>query len=253
MKMNPHQRKLVGVFSYGHLRLSVGFSRGSQLSFQELRVIRIPTALAACLLSFSAMPVPAQQPASSQSNFKVVETPGGGQYIYGPINGKGTMPDALVYMLRQIHTYVGDRPEVGKFFQSRDGSTVSTFFTATAKTRGNLPIAGLLIVSRAGDGSASAAVILDERSRFGSSEPAMMKSLLAVWHPIGGESSAVAPQHGPAALTQTTGGDRSASISLPAGWKVTSVASGTLTATGPNGEMLALGMLEVVPVFKTRV
>jgi hypothetical protein len=210
-------------------------------------VVRIPTALAAFLLSLSAMPLPAQQPASSQSNFKVVETPGGGQYIYGPINGKGTMPDALVYMLRQIHTYVGDRPEVGKFFQSREGSTVSTFFTATAKTHGNLPIAGLLIVSRATDGSASAAVILDERSRFGTSEPAMMKSLLAVWHPIGGESvaeaSTVAHQHGPAALTQTTGGDRSASIGLPAGWKVTSVASGTLTATGPNGEMVALGML----------
>jgi hypothetical protein len=210
-------------------------------------VNRLPTALAALLLSLSAMPLSAQQPAPSQSNFKVVETPGGGQYIYGPINGKGTMPDALVYMLRQIHTYVGDRPEVGKFFQSREGSTVSTFFTATAKTHGSLPIAGLLIVSRAADGSASAAVILDERSRFGTSEPAMMKSLLAVWHPIGGESggeaSAVAHQHGPAALTQTTGGDRSASISLPAGWKVTSVASGTLTATGPNGEMVALGML----------
>jgi hypothetical protein len=211
-------------------------------------VTRIPTALAACLLlSLSTISVPAQQPASSRSNFKVVETPGGGQYIYGPITGKGTMPDALVYMLRQIHTYVGDRPEVGKFFQSREGSTVSTFFTATAKTRGNLPIAGLLIVSRAADGSASAAVILDERSHFGTSEPAMMKSLLAVWHPIGGdsggESPAVAHPHGPAALTQTTGGDRSASISLPAGWKVTSVASGTLTATGPNGEMVALGML----------
>jgi hypothetical protein len=206
-------------------------------------VIRTPTALAACLLSLSAMSVPAQQPASPQSNFKVVETPGGGQYIYGPINGTGTMSDALVYMLRQIHTYVGDRPEVGKFFQSRDGSTVSAFFTASAKTRGNLPIAGLLIVSRAADGSACAAVILDERSRFGSSEPAMMKSLSAVWHPIGGESSATAHQRGPAALTQTTGGDRSASISLPAGWKLTSVASGTLTATGPNGEMVALGML----------
>ncbi len=213
-------------------------------------MFRIPTALAACLLSLSPLSLPAQQPASPQSNFKVVETAGGGQYIYGPIIGKVAMPDAIVYMLRQIHTYVGDRPEVGKFFQSRDGSTVSTFFTASAKTRGNLPIAGLLIVSCTTDGSASAAVILDERSRFGSSEPAMMKSLSAVWHPNGGESGAVAHQHGPApanhgpaSLTQATGGDRSASISLPVGWKVTSVASGTLTAAGPNGEMVALGML----------
>jgi len=64
-------------------------------------VIRIPTALAAFLLSLSAGPLSAEQPAPSQSNFKVVETPGGGQYIYGPINGKGTMPDALVYMLHR--------------------------------------------------------------------------------------------------------------------------------------------------------
>ena len=211
-------------------------------------MIRFQISFAASLLSLAAISAMAQQSSSSKSNFKVVENPGGGQYIYGPIDGKGAMPDALVYMLRQIHSYVGDRPEVGKFLQSRDGSTVSTFFTATAKKRGNLPVMGLLIVSRAADGSASAGVILDERSRFGSSEPAMMKSLLAVWQPIGGEPSAVhhgpaTPNHAPAPLVQTTGGDRSASISLPAGWRVTSVSHGTLTAAGPNGEMLALGML----------
>ncbi len=210
-------------------------------------MIRFQMSLAASLLSLVAIGAMAQQP-PPKSSFKVVETSGGGQYIYGPIDGRGTMSEALVYMLRHIHSYLGDRPEVGKLLQSRDASTVSTFFTATAKTRGNLPVMGLLIVSRAADGSASAGVILDARSRFGSSEPAMMKSLLAVWQPIGGESSAVhhgaaAPNHGPAPLTQTTAGDRSASISLPAGWKLTSVSHGTLTAAGPNGEMIALGML----------
>jgi hypothetical protein len=219
-------------------------------------VTRLLTALAAALCSV-AIGATAQQATPSQSNFKVVENPGGGQYIYGALPGKSTMPDAIVYMLRQIHNYVGDRPAVGKFFQSRDGTAVSTFFTATATTRGNMSIAGLLIVSRAADGSASAGVILDERNRFGSSEPAMMKALSAVWHPAGGGSSAAAapasawpqaagvPAHqsGPATLVQTSGGDHSAAISLPPGWKVTSVASGTLTAAGPNGEMVYLGML----------
>jgi hypothetical protein len=222
---------------------------------KERSVTRLPTALAAALCSVAIGAV-AQQPTPS-TNFKVVENPGGGQYIYGALPGKGTMPDAIVYMLRQIHNYVGDRPEVGKFFQSHDGTAVSTFFTATATTRSNMPIAGLLIVSRAADGSASAGVILDERKRFGSSEPAMMKALSAAWHPAGGGSAAAAGQEpgspqaaglparhsGPANLVQTSGGDHSAVISLPPGWKVTSVASGTLTAAGPNGEMVYLGML----------
>jgi hypothetical protein len=216
--------------------------------------MRIQKALAAGLLGLAALSVMAQQPTPPRSTFKVVETPGGGQYIYGPLPGSGSMPEAIVYMLRQIHSYVGDRPEVGKFFQSRDGATVSTFFTAIAKTRNNLPITGLLIVSRTPAGSASAGVILDARSRFGASEPAMLKSLSAVWQPVGGSSSSGAvspgpaapgkPAHqGPAQLVQRTGGDRSATISLPADWRITSVASGTLTAAGPNGEMVALGQL----------
>ena len=112
-------------------------------------MIRFQKVFAACSLSLAAISAMAQQPSSS-SNFKVVQTSDGGQYIYGPISGRGTMSEALVYMLRHIHSYLGDRPDVGKVLQSRDGSTVSTFFTATAKTRGNVPIMGLLIVSRRG-------------------------------------------------------------------------------------------------------
>jgi len=218
-------------------------------------VIRIHTALAACLLSLVAMPAPAQQAVPSQSNFKVVDNPGGGQYIYGPLPGRGAMPDAIVYMLHQVHNYFGDRPEVGKFFGARDGSTVATFFAVNAKNSGNKPMSGLLIVARSSDGSASAAVLFDDKTRFASSEPVMMKALSTVWQPVaGGPTSAAsstsqlpgaAPAHqkGAAPLVQVTGGDRSAVISLPAGWKITSVASGTLTAAGSNGEMIFLGML----------
>jgi hypothetical protein len=208
------------------------------------------------------------QTSAQTSAFKVVQTPGGGQYIYGPLPGNGTMPEAIVYMLRQIHTYLGDRPEVGKFFQSRDGTNVSTFFTASAKTSSNEPVEGLLIVSRLPDGSASSGVILDERSRFGSTEPDMMKALSRVWQPAGSSQNAAtaspaaqssnaqssnaqssnvaassAQHHAPGPLVRRTGGDGSASISLPSDWTLTSVASGTLSASGPNGEMLYLGGL----------
>jgi hypothetical protein len=202
----------------------------------------------------------AQQSTPSQGGFKVVDNPGGGQYVYGPLSGRGTMPDAIIYMLRMVHSHFGERPEVGKFFQSRDGGSVSTFFTVTAKTQGDKPMAGLLIVTRAADGAASAAVLYDERARFGSSEPVMMKSLSTVWQPVNSGSSAsqgavsggTAAARGsqgaaaaavPAQLVQTSGGDGSASIGLPAGWKVTRVASGLLAASGSHGEMLFLGIV----------
>jgi hypothetical protein len=214
-------------------------------------VIRIHTALGACLLCLAAILADAGQPAASAGNFKTVDNPGGGRYLYGPLTGKGAMPDAIVYMLRQVHSYFGDRPEVGKFFQSRDGSSVASFFTVSAKNQGNQPMAGLLIVSRAADGAASAAVLFDEKARFGSTEPIMMKSLSAVWQPARGGSSESAGVSAPAptrsgaavALVETTGGDGSAFISLPPAWKITRVTAGMLIAAGPHGEMLSLGMV----------
>jgi hypothetical protein len=163
------------------------------------------------------------------------------------------MSDAVVYMLQQVHAYFGNRPDVGKFFESRDGRSMSTFFSVGAKKLDNKPMTGLLIVARGADGSATGAVLFDEQRRFASSEPQLMKALAGVWQPIVGVTStgsaapsgARPPPHprGPAPLTQVSDGDQSAAISLPAGWKITSVASGTLTAAGSNGEMIFLGLL----------
>ncbi|HEY5089699.1 MAG TPA: hypothetical protein VIK30_07000, partial [Polyangia bacterium] len=50
-------------------------------------------------------------------------------------------------------------------------------------------------------------------------------------------------QTGPQHLHMSTGGDRSASIGLPPGWHLTAVAGGQLTAEGPNGEMVGLGLM----------
>lgn len=105
---------------------------------------------------------------------------------------------------------------------------------------------GLFIVARTADASASGAVVFDERLRFTTTQPGMMKALYGVWHPSG-VNVASASEHpaaargGAAPLVQTTGGDHSASIGLPEGWKITALNGGAMSVAGPNGEMVNLG------------
>jgi hypothetical protein len=187
-----------------------------------------------------------QSPNTVANRFTVVNAPGGGQYIYGPFTGKGSMSEAVLYMLRNIHEYFGNRPELGKFVQSRDGTQTAAFFTVNAKAAGDAPMTGLFIVARSADGSASGAVVFDESRRFPTTEPGMMQSLYGAWHPAGINANsepvrASAPPGAAAPLTQTTLGDNSASIGLPEGWKITGLNGGALSAEGPNGEMVYLG------------
>jgi hypothetical protein len=209
----------------------------------------IRPAVGGLVLSLCGVCACAQPAANSGSAFKTVVNPGGGQFMYGPLTGRGTQSEALVYMLRQVHEHFGDRPEVGKWFQSRDGAEVAAFFDVTAKKQGGKPMQGLLIVAMASDGSASTAVLFDEKSRFGTTEPTMIKALFAVWHPAGADhnaadASAVVAHAGSAApLTQTTAGDHSAAISVPAGWKLTMVNGGALVTEGPKGERIFMALL----------
>lgn len=241
------------------------------------RANRTSTTCALLVLSLHAgAGAGAQQPADSQGGFKTVDNPGGGQYIYGALNGRGTMSQAVVYMLRQVHGHFGDRPEVGKFFESKDGSEIATFFAVNDQKHGNKAMQGLLIIALAADGTASTAVLYDDRTRFGTTEPLMLKSLSAVWQPLNASQAnlnsnlnpnpPLAPAQAqprpqsPAApstsapstsanaasvppLTPTSGGDHSAAIGLPAGWKVTNVNLGALTAEGPKGERVFMGLV----------
>jgi hypothetical protein len=79
------------------------------------------------MVGVATLTATAQQSAAPNGTFTVVNDPSGGRYIYGPLPGHGSMPEAILYMLRQIHGYFGTRPEVGKFFESRDGGSMSTF------------------------------------------------------------------------------------------------------------------------------
>ncbi len=204
---------------------------------------------ALALLTIGSGAVAQQQ--SSQGGFKTVDNPGGGHFIYGPLTGRGTLSQAVVYMLRQVHGHFGNRPEVGKFLQSRWVADRDILCRQRPEARQQTD-ASLLIVVVATDGSGSTAVLYDDRARFGKSEPVMMKSLSAVWHPAGSaaqtststpSSTAGRATGGVPPLTQITGGDHSAAISAPAGWKVTNVSSGALTAEGPKGERVFLALV----------
>jgi hypothetical protein len=192
----------------------------------------------------------AQQPARNE--IKILDNPGGGQYAFGAMTSQSNKADAMIYMLHQIHGKFGDKPRVGKLFQSRDGSSLATFFTLTAKNMGGSPVTGLLIITQRGNGVPQMGILYDDSRRFVNSEPAMLKAVSAAWQgagaPAGGGSSkpeqaqaTVAPKSsGPEKLYPATGGDRSAVISLPPGWRVISVAGGSIAAEGNHGEMVSL-------------
>jgi hypothetical protein len=198
---------------------------------------------------------------NSSGGLKVIDYPGGGQIVYGPLSGVSAMPQAVGFMLRTIHTNFGDRPQVGRFFQARGSSSVATFFTVTAKNKDGRPIAGLLIVSMPAGAAPAAAILYDEQKHFNTSANAMMKKLNEVWHPEGAAASVASGSNssgnggttqsaGPAtaaALRQTPFPDNSGSIGLPTGWHITGGNQGSVHAQGPNGEQIHYGV--IIPIL----
>jgi len=216
--------------------------------------------LAACQ---SWQPSPAAQP--SDSTLKIVNGPSGGQFAYGSLTGQRTKTDAMVYMLRDIHRYFGDKPQVGKFFQSRNGESLATFFTLNAK--GGKQMAGLVLITVHENSPVQVAVLYDYADHFASSEPSLMNALSVEQKGPGAPSGAtevasaqrqataspISQKSGPEHLNMVTGGDRSAVIGIPAGWRLTSVyGGGQLTADGPHGEMVEFGILYQQIVDPTR-
>jgi hypothetical protein len=199
----------------------------------------------------SSQPVRAQVPGvgtpDPSSTFKITNNPGGGQIMYGPLPGESTMQGAMGAMLRATHRYLGARPQIRQFFQAKGTSSVATFFTAAATRQGGgtVPVSGLVIVSMSAGSKPIGAVMFDDSAHFARTQPAMLATLNAAWQ----TASAAAPASGAAAarpaasvtLHQSSGGDQSASLGIPAGWQVTSVGGGQIMASGPNGEQISLG------------
>ncbi len=226
-----------------------------RIPFKSLGPLAAVTAIAglACL-AYAQSGSHGTAPSQTQSGggLHTIDNPGGGQVVYGTLTGQSSLSNAVVFMLRQVHGHFGDRPQIGKFFQSRGGDSVATFFTLTAKNQANKPIAGLVIVNMPRGATPTAAVLYDDPARFSKTEPVMLRALNEAMHTNAGSSekpvSRSTPEtpvrsSAPQPLRMTSGGDHSAGIGLAAGWRITAVSGGMLTAEGPNGEMISLGLI----------
>ena len=239
--------------------------------------------LCVALLSFvSACPI-AQ--GDSGPALKSIDNPGGGHVLYGIFNQESTMQGAMAGMLRKVHTSFGERPEIGQFFQTRDGHTVGTFFSVTARSQGGKHISGMIMVTMPSGMRPAAAALFDNADRFKTTEPQLMKKLLAAFNDGGSgqgsnpdsnpgsnrdssqssnQSSNQGSNQGPGHSNNAAGspaqahtgvagpvqplhtatvGDNSASLGLPAGWHVTGGGGGSISAEGPKGESIHMGVI----------
>jgi hypothetical protein len=180
--------------------------------------------------------------AGAQNSLKVIDNPGGGQVVYGPVD-QDAPPAAMAAVLRYVHGHFGDAPLVGKVFQSRDAQNFGAFFTVTARTQGNKRIAGLAIVSLAPGTKPAAAVLYDDASRFAKTEPALLRALTDAWRSASTPAAAAASGASGSvpALTPTRFPDGSGAVNLPAGWRITFASHGAAKIVGPRGEAVLLG------------
>ena len=193
--------------------------------------------------------------AAAQS-LRTVNNPSGGHVTYGIFDQDSTKQAAMVDMLRKVHANFGDKPQIGQFFESKQGETVGTFFTVTAKKQNNKPVAGMILVTMPAGLKPSAACLYDDASRFNSTRPALMKLLIASVTGNSSNDSGVsdepsanrtrsAGRPGPVAqLHRVSAPDGSASMQIPDGWRVMNGSGGgQLAVEGPHGENMAMGIV----------
>ena len=207
---------------------------------------RPPERSAARVLLGCALALLVAHAARAQTPLKSLDGPGGGRIVYGAVDGAHTEAQAMGQVLGVLHRQYGDKPQVGRVFQVKGTGSAAVFFTLVNHNQKDAHIAGLLIASASGGGQVEAALLSDDAARFGKSVNPMLKTLFQVWHPNTGAASSgrSAPSAGSAPaqpLEPYVLPDRSASVSLPARWKVEPTSGGgTILADGPDGESVAL-------------
>lgn len=200
----------------------------------------------ALLLAFFAV----SQSLCAQDTLKYINESDGGQVVYGTIDNQHTPQSAMAFMLKQVHGHFGDKPAVSNVFQVKGTTSYAAFFTLIAKNAGNAPIAGEVIVNMPAGGQPIAAILTDSATNFTHMQPDMLTKLNAAWHtanPVTAAAPATAAKPaattGVPALHRVTAGDRSVYISIPDGWKVDSIAGGSVQAEGPKGERVGLALM----------
>ena len=190
--------------------------------------------------------------AFSQTPLRSLSGPQGGSIIYGTVDGANTPPAAMGIILKMLHNKYGERPVVGRVFKVKNTQSDAVFFTLTPHVASMKPVAGMLLVSTA-PGRIEAALLSDDASRFGTSINPMLQTLFQNWQPNGkaiqtsSGSKTAAPStaeaSGPVSpLRQFRLLDGSAAVMLASGWQVSPQSGGgTILASGPNNETMALG------------
>ena len=121
--------------------------------------------------------------ALAQGGLKVIDNPGGGQVMYGPVANQTTQQGTMLSVLRYIHGHFGNRPQVGNIFEGRDSQTFGSFFLVTAKSgnQAGRPLAGLVLISLPRGAQPAAAILYDDSSRFAKTEPVLLRKLAEAW------------------------------------------------------------------------
>jgi hypothetical protein len=203
-------------------------------------------------LLFLAAPLPVV----AQGALTVVDNPGGGQYVYGPIAAGASERAVVVDMLTRIHHRFGDSPRVGRVLRNSAGQSLAAFFDVRTGAPGGGPVSGMIILSEPQGRPGMAAVLYDESQRFPATAGQMLKGLAAATGGGSGPSAA-----GPRASSDAAGGngsmpyhatapaasltdarfpDGSGSVGLPAGWNIAEAYQGYAMLKGPRGEVVIL-------------
>ena len=186
--------------------------------------------------------------AGAQTPLKTINNPQGGKIVYGLVDGATTQPAAMAQVLRIVHNNCGERPQVGRVFKVRGTDSVAVFFTVVNHPQGNKQVAGMVIAAPSGPNQIEAAMVSDDAARFGSTVNPMLNRLFSEWHPGGGGQASAPAAGGRSGLAgklhTVSAPDNSVSIGVPEGWTVDpSSGHGTIVAKGPQGEVVALGMM----------
>lgn len=176
-----------------------------------------------------------------------INTSQGGKIVYGLLEGATTQGEALTRMLHSMHSYCGEKPQIGRVFQYGGSNSVGVFFTVTDHPHGSLPLAGMVIATATGPNHVEAGMVYDAASRIEQSLNPMLRQLSGVWHPSAAASgsqtgaSKASPSGSSVPLHKVTLSDDTASVSIPAGWTVDPQSGGgSMRLHGTHGEEVLL-------------
>jgi hypothetical protein len=188
----------------------------------------------------------------AKTQLTTVDGAHGGKIVYGQSAGSASQTAVLINLLTRVHSLCGEKPQIGRVFQFKGTNSVGVFFTVTDHPERNMPLAGMVIAAATGPNQAEGAMIYDRASNFGTTVNPLLEQLSGLWHPGASSTAASSTVAAPvsrgqivpaAALSRVTLPDSTASVGIPAGWRLDpGCAGGTISISGPHGEIIDLNI-----------